>query len=121
MAGYLGSTRIWTGNFRLEGISSGDAEHSSYASEPSVATDDRNRIAVQLAGLAFGRATTHLSSIILSLRAWQLNGEDVQTQELAKGIGQRYTHFSAFRASAEAARLYKGSQRRGGRRPSSES
>lgn len=40
-----------------------------------VATDDRNRVAVQLAGLAFGRATTHLSSVILSLRAfWQLNG-----------------------------------------------
>jgi hypothetical protein len=59
-----------------------------------VATDDRNRVAVQLAGLAFGRAATHLSSVILSLRAfWQLNGfarrEDLQTQELAKGMGQR--------------------------------
>jgi hypothetical protein len=59
-----------------------------------VAADDRNRVAVQLAGLAFGRAATHSSSIILSLRAfWQLNGfarrEDLQTQELAKGMGQR--------------------------------
>ena len=58
------------------------------------ATDDRNRVAVQLAGLAFGRATTHLSSLILSLRAfWQLNGfarrQDLQTQELAKGRGQK--------------------------------
>jgi hypothetical protein len=40
-----------------------------------VATYDRNQVAVELAGLAFGRATTHLSSIILSLRAfWHLNG-----------------------------------------------
>jgi len=59
-----------------------------------VATYDRNRVAVELAGLAFGRATTHLSSIILSLRAfWHLNGfakrKDMQTQELAKGMGQR--------------------------------
>jgi hypothetical protein len=60
----------------------------------SVATYDCNRVAARLAGLAFGRATTHLSSITLSLRAfWQLNGfarrEDLQTQELAKGMGQR--------------------------------
>lgn len=59
-----------------------------------VATYDRNRVAVELAGLAFGRATIHLSSIILSLRAfWHLNGfakrKDLQTQELAKGMGQR--------------------------------
>jgi len=59
-----------------------------------VATYDRNRVAVELAGLASGRATTHLSSIILSLRAfWHLNRfakrKDLQTQELAKGMGQR--------------------------------
>jgi hypothetical protein len=33
MARDPGSTRIWIGNFRLEGISRGDTEHSSYADE----------------------------------------------------------------------------------------
>jgi hypothetical protein len=59
-----------------------------------VATDDRNRVAVQLAGLAFGRAATHLSSIILSHRALLAfervaKRKDLQTEELAKGMGQR--------------------------------
>jgi len=58
-----------------------------------VATDDRNRVAVQLAGLSFDRAATHCP-LSFSLRAfWQLNRfarrEDQQTQELAKGMGQR--------------------------------
>ncbi len=39
-----------------------------------VATYDRNRVAVELAGLALGRATTHLSSIILPLRAFWPSG-----------------------------------------------
>src|SRR6267143_491975 len=93
MAGDPGSTRIWIGNFLLEGISRGDTEHSSYASE-TWCCDLRSQSGSCRAGrTCFGRATTHLSSIILSLRAfWHLNRfakrKDLQTQELAKGEGR---------------------------------
>jgi hypothetical protein len=94
MAGDLGSTRIWIGNFRPAGISRTTRSLVLIQTKRGIATDDRNRLAARPAGLAFGRAKTHLSFIIRSLRAfWQSHGfakrQDLQTQELAKGVGQR--------------------------------
>ncbi len=59
-----------------------------------VATYDRNRVAVELAGLAFGSSYDSFVLYHSVVRAfWQLDGfarrEDLQTQELAKEMGQR--------------------------------
>ena len=90
----LGAPEFGSAIFGLRAFQGATRSIGLMPGKRGVATYDRNRVSVELAGLAFGRATTHLSSIILSLRAfWQLNGfakrEDLQTQELAKGMGQR--------------------------------
>jgi hypothetical protein len=48
MASDLGSTRIWIGNFRLEGISRATRSIVLMATERDDAIDDRSRVAARL-------------------------------------------------------------------------
>jgi hypothetical protein len=63
----LGAPEFGSANFGLRAFQGETRSIVFMPAKRGVATDDRYRVAAQLAGLAFGRAKTHFSLIILTL------------------------------------------------------